>query len=172
LVGFLISNALCSTLVNSGVGLIQIFQEWKDMKRDWRYFLCALATCVILFAGCSHLGSGRQLAACQLVTKADAESILKKTAYFDKKSTDEIPKVAKDPGVTDSCIYTSGEETASPRLVVGYQMYDDAEFLKAAFEDSKRTKWKDQEQELVEGAGDEAFLVEGRMIVYARSSAS
>jgi hypothetical protein len=135
------------------------------MKRHGLYLLCALCACVIFLEGCSSRGLGGQIDACHLVTKTDAESILKKTVRFDREQTAEAVRLVNEPEVTGTCVYTSGDQPTSPRLVASYRVYDNPGIARAGFQDAWEKMWKDETKEVVEGAGDEAFLVGGHMMV-------
>jgi hypothetical protein len=120
-----------------------------------------LLTGLLMFAGC-RLGG---LNACQLVTKAEAESILKRTAHMDEAATTQADRLsAAEPGVAGTCIYSTGIDETSPRLVVGYRVWSSMEEVQAGFDDSKRKSWKSQTQEVQVGTGDEAILLDGKLI--------
>ena len=75
---------------------------------------------MIFSPACAYLNPKAEPDACRFITKADADEILTKAARFDKQASDEAKRLSSLPGI---CVYTSGDDAASLRLVVGYRLY-------------------------------------------------
>lgn len=128
------------------------------MKHRIIFLQFVLSGLALILTGC---GAKTSIDACKLVTKEDADSILKKPTQFDKQATDKLISLSSSPGV---CVYSIGPEETAPKVVVGFRGYDSLEMIKAGFTDSKDTVWKKKMQEPVTGVGDDAVLLDGKLI--------
>ncbi|MEP6849716.1 MAG: hypothetical protein ABI999_12740 [Acidobacteriota bacterium] len=113
---------------------------------------------IFLLAGCRKK---EELDACKLVNEADAQAIIDRPIKFDQAMTDKVRSLDHSPGV---CIYSAGPDETSPRVVVGYRLYDSLDLIKEGFTESKTSVWKTQNQEPLLTIGDDAVLLDGSLI--------
>ena len=128
-------------------------------------FLITIAA-ISLSQSCSRVGPNAETDACKLVTNGDANEILMTAARYDKPATDEAKRLSSLPGI---CIYSGGDSTAPTQLVVGYRLYDTVAEIKAGFDESKTSAWKDQSQESLPDIGDDSILLNGKLIAVRKN---
>ncbi len=124
--------------------------------------LTSLLFCALSVAACARLG-GRDMTASRLVTKADAERVLGLPIPLETDTTS---------GIESTCTYGDAADTSRPSLQVTIVVAESAEQVKDADESAKRFEAKTGTVEVVEGIGDEAWLVrrEGEQALHVRKN--